>query len=434
MRVERDGDGRIRVMAIADSDSYLKWSAALLGALPGEGWETDLAVVRSPVAPSAEQVRAAVAGTPLAGREVPVRGALELRTRLLRERPDVLMLNCTGPVVDALAHALAGEYRPVLVSGLPGISVPATERAWLYRSTVDLFVLHSHREVAEFTGLGARLGATGAVGLATLPFLPEPRPRAGAAVGAGTAAGTGAGAGAGRPRVVFASQAKVPAEHGQREQVLLGLAALAEARPDLEVVVKLRAREDEAQTHRERYHYEALWRYMAARGEVRADAVAFRTGPMVEYLEDAAGFVTVSSTAALEAFALDVPTLVLTDFGLNAEQINLVFEGSGVLGTLDDVRAARFRRVDPDWLRANYFHPVHENDWVRRLTALVAAGRRGELPRRESLLSGPEQQRRRTRSLMRLSLPPTAVRQLGRARRRLRALRANLRGTLTSRE
>ncbi|WP_306369800.1 DUF6716 putative glycosyltransferase [Nocardiopsis sp. CC223A] len=417
--MERDGDGRIRVMAIADSDSYLKWSAALLGALPGEGWDTDLAVVRSPVAPSADQVRAAVAGTPLAGREVPVRGALELRSRLLRERPDVLMLNCTGPVVDALAHALVGERRPVLVSGLPGISVPATERAWLYRSTADLFVLHSHREVAEFTDLGARLGATGAVGLATLPFLPEPRPRA--------------GTGGGRPRVVFASQAKVPAERGQREQVLLGLAALAEARPDLEVVVKLRAREDEAQTHKEKYHYEALWRYMAARGEVRPDAVAFRTGPMVEYLEDAAGFVTVSSTAALEAFALDVPTLVLTDFGLNAEQINLVFEGSGVLGTLDDVRAARFRRVDGAWLRANYFHPVHENDWVRRLTALVAAARRGELPQRESLLTGPEQQRRRTRSLMRLSLPPTAVRQLGRARRRLRALRANLRGTLASR-
>lgn len=415
--MERDGDGRIRVMAVADSDSYLKWSAALLGALPGEGWDTDLAVVRSPVAPSADQVRAAVAGTPLEGREVPVRGALELRNRLLRERPDVLMLNCTGPVVDALAHALVGEWRPVLVSGLPGISVPATERAWLYRSTVDLFVLHSHREVAEFTELGARLGATGEIGLATLPFLPEPRPRAGG----------------GRPRVVFASQAKVPAEQGQREQVLLGLAALAEARPDLEVVVKLRAREDEAQTHKERYHYEALWRYMAARGEVRPDAVAFRTGPMVEYLEDAAGFVTVSSTAALEAFALDVPTLVLTDFGLNAEQINLVFEGSGVLGTLDDVRAARFRRVDRGWLRANYFHPVHENDWVRRLTALVAAARRGELPRRGSLLTGPEQQRRRTRSLMRLSLPPTAVRQLGRARRRLRALRANLRGTLASR-
>ncbi|MDE3722294.1 hypothetical protein PWG71_12925 [Nocardiopsis sp. N85] len=38
--MEPDGDGRIRVMAIADSDSHLTWSAALLGSLPEDTWDT----------------------------------------------------------------------------------------------------------------------------------------------------------------------------------------------------------------------------------------------------------------------------------------------------------------------------------------------------------------------------------------------------------
>ena len=53
----------------------------------------------------------------------------------------------------------------------------------------------------------------------------------------------------------------------------------------------------------------------------------------------ARGFATVSSTAALEAMAMDRPTL-----------INLVFEGSGCPGTLDDLRRSRLFQPDPDWL------------------------------------------------------------------------------------
>jgi hypothetical protein len=53
----------------------------------------------------------------------------------------------------------------------------------------------------------------------------------------------------------------------------------------------------------------------------------------------AGGFATVSSTAALEAMAMDRPTL-----------INLVFQGSGCPGTLDDLRRGRLFQPDPDWL------------------------------------------------------------------------------------
>ncbi|WP_245775427.1 DUF6716 putative glycosyltransferase [Nonomuraea wenchangensis] len=381
------------MLAVADSDSYLKWAACLLDDLP-EGSSADLVVVRTPIAPSPEQIAAAVSGR---GRPAPpVLSARSVRRLAERTRPDVILVACTGPVVDVLVSGVLDGLRPrpVFVSGLPGISVPATEKAWIYRSGCDLFVVHSEREVAEFGEIAGRLGGGGAVGLARLPFL-----RAGTAP-------------AGGDRVVFATQAKVPRGREQRERILHALAELARRRPDLDVVVKLRALEDERQTHRERHHYQRLWREMGEPGRLR-----FAAGPMHEQLAQAAGFVTVSSTAALEAIALGVPSLVLTDFGVSAEMINVVFEGSGLLGTLDDLAAGGFRAASPAWCAANYFHPAERDDWAALLAGLVSAG-----PGRPatSLLDGPEHAAARRRARLRVEVHPSMLRAGYKARRRMR--------------
>ena len=410
----------LTVLAVADSDSYVKLSAAMIDALPGERHSADLVVCRSPIAPSPAQVRDAVKGTGQEGCPVPFLSVPRLRGLVRQRRPDVLVLNCTGPVADALLPALLdgrryrNGARPVVVSALPGVSVPATEKAWLYRSRVDLFVLHSHREVAEFTALGDRLGATGEVGLATLPFLPER---------------DHGPWGARRNRIVFAAQAKVPERAQDREAVLIALADLAQSRPDLEVVVKLRAWEGEAQTHREKHPYEVLWRGLVADGRVRDRTVVFRTGSMAGQLARARGFVTVSSTAALEAIALGVRVTVLTDFGVGKDQINLVFEGSGLFGSLADVRTARFRTPRPEWVGDNYFHRPEENDWGKRLGELVRQARRGDLPHRTGLLVGRGHRRSRRRALLRLCVPSVMLRGMGRLRRSLRALRRRARGS-----
>ncbi|GAA3688359.1 hypothetical protein GCM10022224_062170 [Nonomuraea antimicrobica] len=383
------------MLAVADSDSYLKWAACLLGDLPS-GCVTELVVVRTPIAPSPEQIAAAVGG-----REVPpVLSARSVRRLAERTQPDVILLACTGPVVDVLVADVLNELRPrpVFVSGLPGISVPATEKAWLFRSGCDLFVVHSEREVAEFSEIAARLGGGGAVGLARLPFL---RTRSG-----------GPAAVPGGNRVVFATQAKVPRVREQREQILLSLAELAERRPELDVVVKLRALEDERQTHNERFHYQRLWREMGEPGRL-----TFAAGSMQEQLELSAGFVTVSSTAALEAIAMGVPSLVLNDFGVSAEMINLVFEGSDLLGSLEELAEGGFRLASPAWCAANYFQPAERNDWSGLLTGLVIA--RPRTPAK-SLLDGPEHAAARRRARLRVEVPPKMLRAGYRAKRRMR--------------
>jgi hypothetical protein len=335
------------VLAVADTDSYLKWSAATLATLPAD-WSATQLLVTNPALPSAEQIASA---TP---RPVEVVTRHQLAQRVRELRPEVVLLACTGPVVKDLAgHRLfRSRRRPVLVTGLPGISVPASRRAVAFRAACDLFLLHSHREVAEFTAIARDLDTSVEFGLARLPFLPLP--------------GAAEVAAAHRRDVVFAPQAKVPPEPEQREQILAGLAGCGDG------VVKLRALAAEQQTHAELWPYPDLYHRLVAERRVPAGSVRFAAGSMSNALGRARGLVTVSSTAALEAMAAGVPLLVLEDFGISGELINVVFEGSGCLGTLEDLAAGRFSVPDPAWLRANYFHPSSDDDWLDRLRLLLS--------------------------------------------------------------
>jgi hypothetical protein len=48
----------VRVLAIADTDSYLKWSTTTLETLPSS-WESRQLLIQNPVMPSATQIQAA---------------------------------------------------------------------------------------------------------------------------------------------------------------------------------------------------------------------------------------------------------------------------------------------------------------------------------------------------------------------------------------
>jgi hypothetical protein len=393
----------VRALAVADSDSYLKWSAATLAALP-TGWQTEQVVIKNPIAPSQAQMHAAV-GRPIATLSLP-----KLIMKVLRERPDVLVLGCTGPVVRALVELplFRLRRRPILLTGLPGISIPATERAVALRSGCDLLVVHSHRERAEFAELAAELAPQLQIGLARLPFLDhDPQLDAAAGPTPRTPAEPPAD-------VVFAAQAKVPASWGHRRLVLSTLARLPSG---MHPVVKLRADAGEEQTHREQFPYPEVYAALLARGELpedRTQPVRFSSGAMSVALASAAGFVTVSSTSALEAISHGVDVVILSDFGVSAETINVVFEGSDCLGTLDDVANGRFFRPDQIWMRQNYFHPEADSDWLEKLWELTEQRRAGGLPVSRVRPSGSAASR--WRRLLRLLLPEAAWSVLRRVR------------------
>lgn len=377
----------IRVVAIADADSFLKWAASLLGSAPA--MDPHLLLVRTPLTASVEQERAALAGSPFGADHVTRIDFAEAAGWLGRHRPDVVLLAGRGPFVRLLGRLIdALPYRPVTVSGLPGMAIPAQRGALDYRRHTDLLLAHSHREVRAFEELGRRIGVQLPVALATLPFARRhQRMRSGDRVQVVAGERRSAVAVAERPPrlapqrppatdIVFAAQAMVPIARAERAEVAAMLVRAAEADPSRRVVVKLRSRPGESETHLEREPYAGL---LPSR---LPENLAFSYDSMSSALETAAGLVTVSSTAAIEATALGVPVIALDSFGVSKSLLNTVFVGSGLLGGRSEVVAGRFRHPHPDWLRENYFHPEAESTWWERVEQLVALRRAGSLPAR----------------------------------------------------
>ena len=350
----------MKFIAIADSDSYLKWAAAFVGALP-DGTDRELILIETPVLPSEGQRAAALAVGGVSPERLFSLPLAEVLDALRRERPDAVLIALRGPVAAVLIRMIAElRDRPVIVTGLPGISIPATRKALAFRRQADLFVLHSRREIREFTLMSREYGWTHRFALATLPFVEE---RTGA---------TG-------DDLVFAAQAVVPRVLDDRMRVLELLLAAARADPSRRVVIKVRALAGERQTHDEHASYPELLEQVA---DVPANLVV-STAPMSAALDEAQGLMTVSSTAAIEAIARGIPVIALDTFGVTARLINPVFEGSGLFGGEEAVVRREFRHPEPAWLDDNYFHPAESDDVAVQLEALVAARRQGVLPARE---------------------------------------------------
>lgn len=353
----------LRVVAVADTDSYVKWAASFIGTAPPD-WAVSLVVLDTPVSVSDAQLRAALRGSGVDAAAVRRASLADLELLLAETAPDAVLLATRGPLVRVLARGVARlDPRPVVVSGLPGISIPATRRALVYRVQCDLFVLHSHREVRAFAELAALGGFDPVLALASLPFAhrtsERPAPDAG--------------------DLVFAAQAKVPRERADRIRIAELLVRAADADPDRRVVVKLRGSKGEHQTHAEDDPYPDLLDRLE--GGMPPNLV-LSTAPMSSALDDAAGLLTVSSTAAIEAVARGIPVIALDTFGVSDELINTVFVGSGLFGGEADVVARRFRHPDDSWLRDNYFHDPSDDDWTDRLRELVERRRAGLLPPR----------------------------------------------------
>jgi len=356
----------VTMLAIADSDSYVKWGAALLGQAPDQ-WQRSLIVLASPLLPSAEQLKSALTGTVEATGSPPILDLSALAVRIATLKPDVVLLSVRGPLVKIVVRAIVGAsvVRPVIVSGLPGISIPATKRAIADRAQVDYFVLHSRREICEFEELASGMGVEMLFGLATLPFLPrKPLPQK-------TQGRNQNG------EVIFAAQAKVPAQKVDRLALLSWLAESARRHPYLRVIVKVRASHGELQTHAERFDYADLI------GQLDPPAphnLVVAGGAMSDHLASAVGLVTVSSTAAIEAIALSVPVIIVMDFEVNRDLINTVFDGSGLFGNSGDLVEARFRHPNSAWLDDNYFHAEDQNDWIEGVNKLLITRATGDFP------------------------------------------------------
>lgn len=144
---------------------------------------------------------------------------------------------------------------------------------------------------------------------------------------------------------------------------------------------------------------------------MRAGAVRFVDGAKGEALGSASALVTVSSTAALEAMAAGIEVMIISDFGVSDDMINLAFQDSGCLGTLGGLRRSHFPHANPAWLRDNYFHSTAENTWLAELGHLLRLHSAGSLRRQPRLKrTRPARVWQRARLLIPAWLRPSLLR------------------------
>lgn len=425
----------IRILSVSDSESYLKWATQLLSSLPDV--EGRVFLIDNPILPTDEQIASAVAGTDWQHREVPVISRSDLAQVITDHSPDIVLGAATGPIVaQVFLTAHTRTHRPALVSGLPGMGLPASGKGMNYRRLMDAFIAHSSAEVAAYTEASARSQVPCEVLLARLPMLrsvgiprrgqtdsttseaapPSPSPATSSA-GAPHSDSLTAPRSLATPRtLVFAPQAKVPAERADREAVIAALAAFADQHPESTAVIKMRSRPGEFETHHEQHSYVEILEDLRARNVPGAARIELGYGPLSDFLGSGSALVTVSSTAALESIDRGVPTLLISDFGFNAELLNEVFEDSGATGSLSDVASGAIGFPDPEWLAANYFHPV-DGQLRRDLGLLATRAQTSQLPNRRAALL--KQKRMLLRAELRTVTPAPVIT----AYRKLRNLR-----------
>lgn len=361
----------IHIVSVSDSESYLKWAAQLLSALPGV--TAHVYLVDSPILPTAEQIANAVADTAWEGATIPIVSRTDLGAVIAEHRPDIVLGAATGPIVAQLfLTASRLDPRPALVSGLPGMGLPASTKGMNYRRLMDAFIAHSATEVGAYTAASALAQVPCQVLLSRLPMLrsadipqrPSPHELAEA------------------PRsLVFAPQAKVPRAQPDREAIIAALADFAERHPTSSVIVKMRSRPGEHETHREQYSYFSIIESLQARGVRGADRIEIGYGPLGTFLQPGSALVTVSSTAALESIDRSIPTLIISDFGFDQQLLNEVYADSGATGSLGDVAAGAIGFPSDDWMSENYFHEA-DGSLRRNLGLLALRARENQLPRR----------------------------------------------------
>ena len=365
-----------RALVVTDSDSYVKWGAALAGQVPKD-WSVRLVVLRGNAEPSTRQLTEALTGSRFTPSDAELVDRTGLVSILTSWRPDVVVAAARGMAVEVLGHLLAGlGLRPVVVTGLAGISIPVQRPGLRFRRCADVFIVHSWRELREF----AEVDAQHRLELATLPFL-EPD---------GVSRDSPS-----RDRIVFAAQAMVPASRTDRRRLLERLVETARAHPDRTVVVKVRALDGEPQTHVEQFPYDRLLAELVDEGLDAPANLVVEGGAMAWHLDRAVGLATISSTALLEAVARGVPCLAITDFGVGDRQINTVLVGSGLLGSSASLVSGAFRQPDPEWLEDNYLHDPADSTWVSAVEELLEVRARRDLPRLPPVPRGPAARARR---------------------------------------
>jgi len=290
---------------------------------------------------SEDQARAA--GLPATPEVMPLQSISDPSTL---DQFDIVLLALDGARVRRFMIAVARHYtkahaakRPLVVSFYPGLIFRFHYEGMFCRMSSDLLLLNSQHDYDLYRAVrdGLGLSSDNAL-LAGLSVVPSVRQRQRQVPDDGA--------------ILFVGQPTVPAWRHERMYLVDRLVTLAERYPTTPVIIKPRHRRGETTLHKEHDHFEDLVAEVAKYRTIPSN-LRVEYGRMHEVLMRARVCLTVSSTAALEALALNIPTRVISDFGVHEHLGTQFFLGSGLLAELDSVRPDLPFVLNEGWYGAN---------------------------------------------------------------------------------
>ncbi|WP_371599088.1 DUF6716 putative glycosyltransferase [Streptomyces sp. NBC_00564] len=347
-----------RIAVLADSDTRWKWGASVARQIAPDH-ALDAYFLRTRATPTERQL-AEVGIVPDTQREVT---AAELVDDEEFASADIVVLAIVGGTALALVHSLglaweARASRPVTVTGYVGVVYEKMVDGLLTRAGADVVLANSAYDTGRFRDVFGHVGVDpDSVVECALPFL-----------GGDPYAPSGD-----RPfTLTFAVQPSVPKSRDERLSLLERAAAHARRHPERLVLMKLRSLPGEHTTHVEANPYQELIGKLA---EPAPSNLQLVYGNMGEVLDRTDLLVTVSSTAALESMHRNIPTAILTDFGVREAHGNHYFVESGCLTSWDELDAGARPRPDPAWTAAQGIGKSDPYAATRaRIAALRASG------------------------------------------------------------
>lgn len=262
---------------------------------------------------------------------------------------DVILLDCDGKSIYQFNMAFNNRFkkmpetkRPVLIAGYHGIVYERRTESFFFRSGVDIFYLNSPYDLQYFQYLSQNMPHCSETNLALtgLPFLdlsynPDKNFH--------------------HPykTILFAAQPTVPESHRQRFWLMTKLVEFARLNPDKKVIFKPRHKPRQFTLKVEKFSYEKILKTISKKKGIPENFILTYTA-IIDLIEQADLILTVSSTAAFEAYNLGKAVGFLTDFDITEESGSYYFIGSGCQLTFRDLFNNKVMIPNPDWWESKF--------------------------------------------------------------------------------
>ncbi len=225
--------------------------------------------------------------------------------------------------------------RPILITGLNGISDPENLHAFLCRVGSDYICLNS---LKDYKVISAKFKA---LNITTNPLYLSGYIRK-APIKSKTSI---------KDTILFVCQPNAPKTIIEQEYVISKLASLANAFPDKTILIKPRSKRlDKGLTNTEKYYFHDIYRYLIKKKPSNLHFVYKNIETLLTKIDLC---ITIGSTVALEAINHKCQVAILSDFGIRNEYGNQHFINSGCFISFDELIQGKTPSLCPDWEKEN---------------------------------------------------------------------------------